>query len=228
MDFALLKFRLHARTIWSTVSATPYSDTGHLDCIVYSQQGSDGIPSLPGSSPLDSDLCRSAPAASTVSHSSDNERLFPGTMRTQGHMPGIHHLVETLWRRRQKEENNSYHDGVWLWARRERNERKAPLTLHHTHSILQVEPAATALALLGVLAHCAPFGAVLTEAGQLVGKRARWTMWCAGLLSGQETTWRKTDNKYKKDDARKKVITRTWRWTAGKRASCSTIQCGKI
>lgn len=81
------------------------------------------------------------------------------------------------------------YDGACSYASREmRKPKKAPLTLHHTLSIVQVKPTATALAMLGILAHDTPLGAVFTPAGRLVGKSTRWTTKHAGLMSSQKST----------------------------------------
>lgn len=81
-----------------------YSYTDHFDCTLYSQQGSEGIPSRWRSNLLDSVRCRSGPAASTSPHSSDSGRNFPGRMHNSRHTAGIRHLEESLWWRRQREE----------------------------------------------------------------------------------------------------------------------------
>lgn len=76
-----------------------------------------------------------------------------------------------------------------------RNEKtgKSPLTIHNTHSIVQVKPVATALAVLGIQTHDTSLGAFFTLTGHLVGKGTRWTARHAGLLSGQKPTWRRTE-----------------------------------
>lgn len=72
-----------------------------------------------------------------------------------------------------------------------RNEIKtsvAPLTCLHTHPVVQVEAAATALTPLVSLTHVAAPGAFCTAARRLIGEGSQRTASCAGLLGSQEKT----------------------------------------
>lgn len=75
--------------------------------------------------------------------------------------------------------------------------KQEPLTIHHTHSVVQVKPVSTALARLGIQTHDTSLGTFFTLIGHLVGKGTRWTARHAGLLSSQKTTWWRTEKSMK-------------------------------
>lgn len=168
-----------------------YFYTNHPDCTRCSELGTGDILCCCHNIPLGSEKCRSGPAITSASHSSNSGWDSLCRSCTPGHTADIHHPQETLLKKEPERGLSAF--ACCLYENKSSNEpiRTAPLTLNHTSPILKIKSAATLLANLAVVTHYTPLHTVFTLARCLVGKCTGWTMRQTSLPRSHKIPYRR-------------------------------------